>query len=176
MGRIANALAGTIGTAVVSANCFFAGIKDDAEISQENANASNITNSNEAVLNIGSAPGEGIDIKDWISDTSDAIDLAFEDTEKHETRQEENEMVRDSFNNEQTVGSAPPNNDYDIMDSNETVESNLSVDNAFEAYAVDYSNNLSDFGCGVSYDDSNNTFSTGLSDELPDSEEDAMTM
>ena len=177
MGRIANAVAGTLGTAVVSANCFFAGSKDDAVISQENANANNIANSNEAVLNIGSAPSDGIDVKDWLSDTSDAIEQAFEDAEKHDGRQEENETVRDSENNEQTAGSAPPNNDNAVMDSSETAGADLSPNNASEAAAVDYGNDMSDFGCDSSLDDSEGySDSAELSDGLSEGEEDGMSM
>ena len=175
MGRIANALAGTIGTAVVTTNCFFAGSNnDDIIASQEIASEYNLSNGSEAVVYIGSAPSEGIDLRDYLSDTGDVIGQAFEDAEKHDDRQEANDIMHDMENNEQTSGSAPPNNDNIALNSGETVGADLSAENTSGSAAVDYNNDMSDFG---SLDDSEGYIdSSELSDDEENSEEDGMSM
>ena len=175
MGRIANALAGTIGTAVVTTNCFFAGSNDDIIASHEIANENNLSNGNESVVYIGSAPSEGIDLRDYLSDTSDVIGQAFEDAEKHDNRQEANNMILDMENNEQTSGSAPPNN-YDnlALDSGKTAGADLSANNTSGSVTVDYNNDMNDFG---SLNDSDGYIdSSELSDDEENSEDDGMSM
>ena len=183
MGRIVNAVAGTIGTAVVTANSFFAGARDDLIASNDSAYINSNAVGTEAVLNIGSAPTAEIEARDYLADLNEAVETAVEDSVKHDDREETVETSHDTAVDEMTTGSAPPNdnntdvnNETSLLDVEDIYESAETTDLSMDSQ-VDYSNDLSDFGSeNISYDSYEDSSFSNYSDDLSFGEDDGISI
>lgn len=107
MGKFANTVAGVVGTAIVTTNCFFAGTDSNPSIMTSSVQQDNTSNSVVSVME--SAPSQTIDLSDYLSDVSDVVETAVEDQANHEEVQDDIETGHDVEVAEMTTGSAPPN-------------------------------------------------------------------
>lgn len=125
MGRIGNAIAGAVGTAIVTTNCFFAGTQDTPSILSSTASEVNSSApSNSVVETIEAAPSESIDLSDYLSNVSEGIETAVEDHSKAEEAQSENEPD----GNVESSASPPPNNEDDDDDEDDDGDDDVEGD------------------------------------------------
>lgn len=117
MGRIGEVIAGTIGTVIVTTNSFFGQAQDlMSSLSSGNFNILGVSN----ILNVAtveSVPSESVDISGFLSELSDFVETAVEDSDEIEETKEDIETGRGVENNAMTKGAGSPPPDYHIFGS-----------------------------------------------------------
>ncbi|MBQ9111580.1 MAG: hypothetical protein IJY06_09485 [Oscillospiraceae bacterium] len=173
MGKIANALAGVTGTAILTVNSFFGGTSGEAAQTDNAADIADTNNMNHSVASV-QMQDEGVGPSEWVSGVSEGIETAVEDHATQSETQETQESSQGAGTAAMTTGAAPPDhgNDEDMSDFG--IDANDA--GAEETDVSDINDSMGDFGTDAGAEDSAADDGNCDSGDCASSDDDGMSM